>query len=287
MILENYEYRNEIKKLSEREKELKCLYKVQEIINKNLPVEIFLMQIVKHIWGGWQYPIMTRVKIIFEGEDYKEDGWDETKWKQSSSINIDDKVSGRIEVFYTKPDEKNSANPFLPEEQKLLDAIAAKISYYIFNLRLVNTLKAIELDKKNETPAKPLNNTLLPANPDIHWHWRFKTANKIAQKLDLSKFAIKAMYLIGSVKEGTCGPASDIDILVHFVGTTQQKAEMKAWFEGWSLCLSEMNFEKTGYKTNGLIDLHIVTNEDISINESFATMINSRYNPAKLLKKNE
>jgi hypothetical protein len=284
MILESYEYKAEIQKLGEREKELKCLYKVQEIISRNLAIDDFLMKIARHIWGGWQFPMITRVKITFEGKTFREPGWEETQWKQQSQIIIDDKISGYIEVFYTRPVKMNSGSPFLPEEQKLLDTIAAKVSQYIFNLRLVNTIHAIEQEKKNEIVTEKPTDMLASAKPDIHWHWRFETVKNIAAKLDMERFGVKAIYLIGSVKVGNSGPASDIDILIHFEGNVHQRAELSAWFEGWSLCLANVNCSRTGYSSDGLIDLHIVTDEDIQKKDSFASMINSRHNPAKLIK---
>jgi hypothetical protein len=285
MILENWEYKAEIQKLAEREKELKCLYKVQEIINKNLPIEEFLMKIVKHIWGGWQYPMLTRVKITFEGKVYKEPGWEESPWKQVAQIVVDETVSGMIEVFYTRAAEANAGNPFLPEEYRLLETIARKVGHYIFNLRLINTIKTLDEEKKNESFTQNLSETLIPAKPDIHWQWRFKTVENIAANLDMEKFGVRALFLIGSVKEGTCGPASDIDLLVHFEGSPEQAFALTAWFDGWSLCLAEANRIRTGYKTGRLIDLHIVTDKDIENKDSFASMISSRHNPAKLIRK--
>ena len=120
-------YQEQIAKLREREKELKCLYKVQEIIEENLPVDEFLNAITKHIWGGWQYPNITRVKITFENRIYKEPGWIETEWKQDADIVIDEKILGKIEVFYTKFIKLVVDSQFLPEEQKLLNTIATKI----------------------------------------------------------------------------------------------------------------------------------------------------------------
>jgi len=100
MIRNEFSYQKKIGVLQEREKELKCLYRVEAIIKEDLPFDEFFMNIVKHIWGGWQYPIITKVKIIFEGETYKEPGWEDTEWVQHADIVIDDNVLGRIEVYY-------------------------------------------------------------------------------------------------------------------------------------------------------------------------------------------
>jgi len=101
----------------------------------------------------------------------------------------------------------------------------------------------------------------------------------------MKRFGVKALYIIGSTKNATAGPASDIDLLVHFEGNAIQELELKAWLEGWSFCLSEMNLIKTGYKTDGLIDLHIVTDEDIQNKTSFANMIGAISDSARLIKK--
>ncbi|MCD4664040.1 MAG: nucleotidyltransferase domain-containing protein [Bacteroidales bacterium] len=284
MVRNEHEYHEKIGKLKEREKELKCLYRVEEIINNNLPVDEFLMEIVKHIWGGWQYPIITRVKITFENRIYKESGWDETEWVQQADIVIDENVLGKIEVYYTKFKRLVVDSQFLPQEQKLLNTIATRISNYIFRVRLAKTIEILEAEKNQNEEKENNSLPILTSQSDTHWIWRNEMTNKIAGKLNLEKFGVKAVYLIGSTKNATAGPASDIDLLVHFEGDTNQRANLQAWIEGWSLCLSEMNFLKTGYKTDGIIDLHLVSDEDINNKTSYAIMIGAVTDGAKLIK---
>src|ERR1019366_116564 len=59
-----------------------------------------------------------------------------------------------------------------------------------------------------------------------HWRWRFRMAQRIAAELDPQMFGVKAFYLIGSTKNGTAGPASDIDLLIHFHGTAEQRRDL-------------------------------------------------------------
>jgi len=285
MILDKDQYEEKISILKEREKEMKCLYKVQDIIDSKLPMDVFLMEIVKHIWGGWQYPMITRVKIIFENKIYKEPGWTETEWVQSADIVVDDKVSGKIEVYYTEFKQMIRDSQFLPEEQKLLNTIANKIAAYVFNFKLKKTLEALSGNELNKEISGNYLTGLLNDHCDIHWVWRNAMVSRIAEKLDLNAMGVRAMYLIGSVKNANCGPASDIDILIHFTGNEHQRKILEAWFQGWSFCLSEVNLDKTGYKTDGLIDLHIVTDRDIEKKNSFASMIGAITNGAKLIKK--
>ncbi len=96
-----------------------------------------------------------------------------------------------------------------------------------------------------------------------HAQWRLQMVERIAEKLDARRFGVKALYLLGSTKTGQVQPGSDIDLLVHFVGTPDQKRELDRWFEGWSLCLDELNFLRTGYKSGGLLDVHYITEEEM------------------------
>jgi pyruvate, water dikinase len=118
---------------------------------------------------------------------------------------------------------------------------------------------------------------------DEHWRWRFRMAQKIASEIDPQKFGVKAFYLIGSTKNATAGPASDIDLLLHFQGSEKQESDLMLWLEGWSRCLSEMNFLRTGYRTDGLLDVHIVTDKDIAERSSFAVKIDAVTDPARRL----
>jgi len=118
---------------------------------------------------------------------------------------------------------------------------------------------------------------------DEHWRWRFRMAQKIASELVPARFGVKAFYLFGSTKNATAGPASDIDLLLHFQGSETQESDLRLWLEGWSRCLSEMNFLRTGYRTDGLLDVHIVTDQDIAERSSFAVKIDAVTDAARKL----
>jgi pyruvate,water dikinase len=103
---------------------------------------------------------------------------------------------------------------------------------------------------------------------DSFWRWRFYMAQRLAERLDPEYFGVKGVYLIGSTNTGNAGPGSDIDLIIHFEGQEKQRQELLQWLEGWSLCLSEMNYLKTGYTSEGLLDVHLITDEDIANNSS-------------------
>jgi hypothetical protein len=95
------------------------------------------------------------------------------------------------------------------------------------------------------------------------------------------------MYIIGSTKNATAGPQSDIDLLIHFQGTKNQRRELLIWLEGWSICLDELNFLRIGYKSGGLLDVHIVTDEDVASKAGYAVKIGAATDAARPLRLKE
>ncbi len=122
-----------------------------------------------------------------------------------------------------------------------------------------------------------------PAPPEDHSRWRVRMAERIAGAADTARFGIKGFYLFGSAKNGTAGPGSDINLLVHFSGTAHMLSDMLAWLEGWSLCLSETNYLRTGVKTAGLLDVHVVTDEDLERPSGYAAKIGAVTDAARPL----
>lgn len=117
------------------------------------------------------------------------------------------------------------------------------------------------------------------------WRWRYHMSEQIAARMDYEKFGVENVYLIGSTSNGNAGPGSDIDLLIHFIGNNRQKQQLMSWLEGWSICLAEINYMKTGYQMDKMLDVHLVTDEDIRNKDPFAMKINHVSEPAQLLEK--
>ena len=112
-----------------------------------------------------------------------------------------------------------------------------------------------------------------PIQSSDHWRWRMRMAEWIAREIPAEILGVQAMYVIGSTKNATANAGSDIDLLVHFRGGAAQERELLAWFAGWSLSLTEMNYMRTGIRTERLLDVHLVTDEDIERKSSYAIKI--------------
>ena len=127
-------------------------------------------------------------------------------------------------------------------------------------------------------------NTILSfEKSEVHWRWRQRNIEGLARQIDPERFGVKGFYLFGSTKNATSGPASDIDILIHFDGTNTQRKDLEIWLDGWSHSLSQMNFLRTGYETDGLLDVHIITDEDIKNKTSYAVKIGAITDAARPL----
>jgi len=119
--------------------------------------------------------------------------------------------------------------------------------------------------------------------PEDHWQWRLRMAEKLAAKLDPKRFGVKDVWVFGSTKNATAGPGSDIDLLLHFDGTESQRADLLLWLEGWSLSLAEMNYLRTGYRSDGLLDARLITDRDIANRTSYSVKIGAVTDPARRL----
>jgi predicted nucleotidyltransferase len=170
----------------------------------------------------------------------------------------------------------------LPEFERLSDALRVIDVPATTKGRVLRVLMNADLDEAVGMLADPADEHPqpgppepgeLPAQREEYWRWRMRMAEKIAAEIDRERLGVQAVYVLGSTKNASAGPASDIDLLIHFRGTDAQRRQLETWLEGWSLCLGEVNYLRTGYETHELLDVHIITDEDIEMKTSYASKI--------------
>ena len=215
-----------------------------------------------------------------------------------------DLVEANIRYLPLYPDDSGIIfnEPFLRDSPNLLPEILPAFTYIADTIKVIDVpaatggrvlqiLMNAELDEALGIFVQPRTNSesagprKLPTEqpPETYWPWRLRMAEYIASQLDPDRFGVKAFYVFGSTKTGTAGPKSDIDIIVHFSGDEAQEKALCAWLEGWSLCLDQMNYLQTGYRSGGLLDFHIITDDDIARKSSFAVKIGAVTDPARPL----
>ncbi len=212
-----------------------------------------------------------------------------------------DMVEAGIRYIPLYPDEKDVVfnDYFLENAHNLLPEMLPDFAYLDGVLRVIDIPqrvdgKVLRIQMNAElceaigffTEASAVNEerpvdvkSVQPQSEDF-WRWRTRMAERLARRLDPGRFGVRAVYLFGSTASATAGPGSDIDLLIHFTGTPSQRQELLLWLEGWSLSLSEQNYLRTGYMTAGLLDAHIVTDDDIRARSSFAVKIGAITDPA-------
>jgi PAS domain S-box-containing protein len=114
--------------LDERVKELNCFYGISKIREKpDIAFEEMLQEIVELIPPSWQYPKITCVRIIIEGQEYKTKNFKETVWKQTSNIVVHGQRIGILEICYLEEKPESDEGPFQKEERSLINAIAERL----------------------------------------------------------------------------------------------------------------------------------------------------------------
>ena len=190
-----------------------------------------------------------------------------------------DLVEAEIRYLPLYPDKENCIfheDLLLNSENKLLEILPAYKNFKDV-VRVIKASDIISGGTLSVIMDGEAGEALAYLKPPDHLSWRTQKIEEIAEALDPTLYGIEAMYLIGSTKEGKAGPTSDIDLLVHFKGTDEQKDKLMAWFDEWGKKLAKENKERTGIETEGLLDVHIITDEDIKNRNSWATHITSPY----------
>ncbi len=190
-----------------------------------------------------------------------------------------DLVEADIKYLPLYPDEPR----IIFNEKMLLNAknhllkVAPDFKKYDEVVKLVKTSELEDGGSLSVIMDGETNEALAFLNPPDHWSWRMQKVEEIAKDLDPDTYGIEALYLVGSTKTGDAGPASDIDLIVHFKGTEEQKDHLTEWFDERGKEIAKENNKRTGIKEKNLLDVHFVTDKDIENKTSWATHITSPY----------
>lgn len=111
--------------VKERVKELECMYHVARLIVQQKNSCNLFRKMVEVIPLGWQFPKKAGCYMKINDSIYESKYNNNTVWKQSVDILIDNETCGYIEVNYSED------LPFLKDESHLIEAIARIISLYL------------------------------------------------------------------------------------------------------------------------------------------------------------
>lgn len=228
---------DEVHQLREREKELRCLYRVHEIVTERgqSPMRAFV-RVLEAIPAGWQRPEASGARIEYMGRSYVGPGYNSDGALLREAIRVHGVEVGSIEVSDSAGGAPDGG-VFLDDERVLLVNIAHRLGDYL-EWKHTEMLGAA------------------PSAAALHWRWREQYAEALAGAMDFARFGVERVAIGGSTQRGEAGPGSDIDLIVVQTGSGAQREALAMWIEGWSLCLGEVAHQQTGYSfAKGIINV--------------------------------
>ncbi len=260
---------NNNNQLIERNKELVCLYEIDKLSSEAINLDEYFYKLIKIIQNGFQYISFLKVEVEYKGRKYRSENFIKTNLYLQRDIEVGDKIKASVTVYYFSPQMTKATN-FLAEEKRLMYSVAARIGDYLF--------KYENLTEKNSGQSKEEQLT-------DHTEIRKEILEKIMKWINPDLLGIIAIYIIGSTKNHTAAEKSDIDLIIYHNGKPENKSKISAWFSGWESSIFEYEPIFNNITDKKLFDLHFITDEDIKNKTSYAVMIGSHRNSAKLLLK--
>jgi len=114
--------------MSERMKELQCLFTITESIRKHLNLNEIFSDTISAISLGWLYPKDMKARIILDDKEYTDSAFKLTQWKLASPLIINNVIRGAVEVYYMKEFSELDEGPFFIQERNLIDSISKLLS---------------------------------------------------------------------------------------------------------------------------------------------------------------
>jgi hypothetical protein len=93
--------------------------------------------------------------------------------------------------------------------------------------------------------------------------WRLRMAERIAFHCGGQPWGVRGVYYLDESDGRDFDPSGPLKLVVHFTGTGRQRKELETWLQGWSQSLAEVNYLRTGFHADGLLELHFLTDEKI------------------------
>lgn len=115
--------------ISERVKELQCLYQITKLISEERKSMCEILQeCVNLVPLAFSNPEFVRVRIFCKGKTYLSENFVETASKMETIIKSNNNSIGIIEVYATAPQHSDNDTFFLKEEQLMISSIADMIA---------------------------------------------------------------------------------------------------------------------------------------------------------------
>lgn len=251
-------------KLTERNKELECLYNTDLLCVQSLSIEEFLTKIIPIIQKGFRFVGFVNIEISYNESNYFSPYFSASKNYLETEILTNNSSHGFIRVYYKSDDSIKAF--FLEEEKRLIFSIGIRVSDFLYK----EEINQRKVQSESESNPNEIRNLII---------------KKMCKSIDLKEYGILAIYLIGSTKNQNAAAKSDIDLIIHFDGSLQSELKINSWFSAYNDFIYNFINEINNEGIKEIFDIHLISDQDIERKTSYATMISSLENSAKLIKK--
>ena len=118
--------------LTERVKELTCLYRTAQITaRKEFSIAEVLQQVTELIPPAWHYPDITAGRILLDDQAYQTATFVPRPGSLKSDLIVNGQSRGIVEVVYLRNMPVLDEGPFLKEERNLINTLAQQLSIFI------------------------------------------------------------------------------------------------------------------------------------------------------------
>jgi PAS domain S-box-containing protein len=130
-----------------------CLYGILSLIEMpDLSLEEMLREILDLLPRSFRYPCLACMRIALKDQAYETANFQSSPWRMVSDIKVQGELTGTVEAYYLKDPCPDGQEPFLPEEVKLIDAVAELLGRIIDRKRAEKA--RLESDNKFRTIAE-------------------------------------------------------------------------------------------------------------------------------------
>lgn len=138
LLTEQIQKESQLKQqLRERVKELTCISEIRFALELNLPVHEMLRQVLQHLIIALQFPEIAAGNIELNGEQIVSGNDCNELAGIHSAISVNHEIAGQINLFY-----REDKALFLPEEQNLINIIAADLAKWFERSQMIDSLRA-------------------------------------------------------------------------------------------------------------------------------------------------
>jgi C4-dicarboxylate-specific signal transduction histidine kinase len=131
--------------LSERIKELDCLYGISHIVeHSGGSLEYILQETVELLPRSWAFPEIACARIAMRNDEYTCHKYTPSRWVQRAPISVHGEHVGNVEVLYSEERLECVEKPFTTEERRLLDAVAERLGHIVERLDAEQLLRVGE-----------------------------------------------------------------------------------------------------------------------------------------------